>query len=97
MSSAEVQQLLVGTEDSPLGNIPALRSVADQISQFPPENYEIYYGSLDGNVVLVPSPARFNELESIFMRYYNQVMADEISVEDAMNAAQTELSSVVTC
>jgi len=97
MSSADVQQLLVGTEDSPLGNIPALRSVAEGISQFPPENYEIYYGSLDGNVRLVPSPPRFNELESIFMRYYNQVMADEISVEDAMNAAQTELSSVVTC
>lgn len=97
MSSADVQQLLVGTEDSPLGNIPALRSVADQISQFPPANYEIFYGSLDGNVRLVPSPPRFNELESIFMRYYNQVMADEISVEDAMNAAQTELSNVVSC
>jgi hypothetical protein len=52
---------------------------------------------LDGSVRLVPSPPRFNELESIFMRYYNQVMADEISVEDAMNAAQTELSTVVTC
>jgi multiple sugar transport system substrate-binding protein len=97
MSSADVQQLLVGTENSPLGNIPALRSVADGISQFPPANYGIYYGSLDGNVRLVPSPPRFNELESIFMRYYNQVMADEISVEDAMNGAQTELSSVVTC
>jgi multiple sugar transport system substrate-binding protein len=97
MSSAEVQELLVGTEESPLGNIPALRSVADQISAYPPENYEIFYGSLDGNMVLVPSPPRFNELESIFMRYYNQVMADEISVEDAMNGAQTELSSVVTC
>lgn len=97
MSSADVQQLLVGTEDSPLGNIPALRSVAEGISQFPPANYGIYYGSLDGNVRLVPSPPRFNELESIFMRYYNQVMADEISVEDAMNAAQTELSTVVTC
>jgi ABC-type glycerol-3-phosphate transport system substrate-binding protein len=97
MSSADVQQLLVGTEDSPLGNIPALRSVAEGISPFPPANYGIYYGSLDGNVRLVPSPPRFNELESIFMRYYNQVMADEISVEDAMNAAQTELSTVVTC
>lgn len=97
MSSADVQQLLVGTEDSPLGNIPALRSVAEGISQFPPANYGIYYGSLDGNVRLVPSPPRFNELESIFMRYYNQIMADEISVEDGLNGAQTELSSVVTC
>jgi ABC-type glycerol-3-phosphate transport system substrate-binding protein len=97
MSSAEAQEILVGTEDSPLGNIPSSRSVAAEISQFPPENYEIFYGSLDGNVVLVPSPPRFNELESIFMRYYNQIMADEISVEDAMNAATTELSNVITC
>ena len=97
MSSAQAQEILVGTEDSPLGNIPSSRSVAEEISQFPPENYEIFYGSLDGNVVLVPSPPRFNELESIFMRYYNQIMADEISVEDAMSAAETELSTIITC
>lgn len=99
MSSADVQEGLIASVDSgsPLGNIPALRSVADQMSQFPPENYEIFYGSLDGNVRPVTSPPRFNELESIFIRYVDLVMANEMTVEDAMNAAQTELMSVVTC
>jgi multiple sugar transport system substrate-binding protein len=99
MSSPEVQQGLVASVDSgsPLGNIPASRSVAETMSQFPPENYGIFYGSLDGNVRLVTSPPRFNELESIFIRYVDLVLADEMTVEDAMNAAQTELMSVVRC
>jgi ABC-type glycerol-3-phosphate transport system substrate-binding protein len=45
----------------------------------------------------VTAPPRFNELESIFIRYLDQVMANEMSVEDAMNAAQTELMSVISC
>jgi multiple sugar transport system substrate-binding protein len=99
MTSKSVQETLVASEDtgSPLGNIPSRRSVADELSQFPPANYKAFYGSLDGNVELVTAPPRFNELESIFMRYFNSVMADETSVEDAMNAAQAELTSVVTC
>lgn len=99
MSSADVQEGLIASVDSgsPLGNIPALRSVADQMSQFPPENYGIFYGSLDGSVRPVTAPPRFNELESIFIRYVDLVMANEMSVEDAMNAAQTELLSVVAC
>jgi multiple sugar transport system substrate-binding protein len=99
MSSADVQEGLIASVDSgsPLGNIPALRSVAEQMSQFPPENYEIFYGSLDGNVRSVTAPPRFNELESIFIRYVDLVLANEMTVEDAMNAAQTELMSVVSC
>lgn len=99
MSSSGVQEGLVASVDSgsPLGNIPASRSVAEMLSQFPPENYEIFYGSLDGNVRLVTAPPRFNELESIFIRYVDLVLADEMTVEDAMNAAQTELMSVVSC
>jgi ABC-type glycerol-3-phosphate transport system substrate-binding protein len=99
MSSKDVQEGLVASVDSgsPLGNIPASRSVADELSQFPPANYKAFYGSLEGNMRLETAPPRFNELESIFIRYLDQVMADEMSVEDAMNAAQTELMSVVTC
>lgn len=99
MSSQEVQQGLVASVESgsPLGNIPASRTVAEQLSQFPPANYNAYYGSLDGNARPVTSPPRFNEMESIFIRYLDQVIADEMSVEDAMNAAQTELMSVITC
>jgi multiple sugar transport system substrate-binding protein len=98
MTSPEVEELLIAADDNtPLGNIPARRSVADLMAQFPPENYEIFYGSLDGNVKLVPSPSRFNEMESIYMRYFNTVMADEMSTEEAMTAAQNELMGVVSC
>lgn len=99
MSSQEVQRGLVASVDSgsPLGNIPASRTVAEELSQFPPANYTAFYGSLDGNTAPVTAPARFNELESIFIRYLDLVMANEMSVEDAMNAAQTELMSVVSC
>ncbi len=99
MSSQTVQQGLVASVDtgSPLGNIPASRTIAEELSQFPPANYQAFYGALDGNVRPVTAPPRFNELESIFVRYLDQVMADEMSVEDAMNAAQTELMSVVSC
>jgi len=36
-------------------------------------------------------------MENIFLRYTGSIFADEMSVTDAMTAAQTELSSVVTC
>ncbi|GIK27303.1 MAG: sugar ABC transporter substrate-binding protein [Chloroflexi bacterium] len=99
MSSAQVQEGLIASVDtgSPLGNIPALRSVAEQMSQFPPENYKAFYNSVDGNARPVTAPPRFNELESIFIRYVDLVLANEMTVEDAMNAAQTELMGVVTC
>jgi multiple sugar transport system substrate-binding protein len=99
MSSTQVQEGLVASVDSgsPLGNIPASRSVAEGLSQFPPENFDAFYGSLEGNMRLVTAPPRFNELESIFVRYLDLVMANEMTVEDAMNAAQTELMSVVSC
>lgn len=99
MSSTTVQEGLVASVDSgsPLGNIPASRSVAEELSQFPPANYQAFYGSLDGSVKPVTAPPRFNELESIFIRYLDQVMANEMTVEDAMNAAQTELMSVISC
>ena len=99
MSSQEVQQGLVASVDSgsPLGNIPASRTVAEGLSAFPPANYGAYYASLDGTVRPVTAPPRFNEMESIWVRYVDQVLADEMSVEDAMNAAQTELMSVISC
>lgn len=98
MTSPEVQELLVASDDNtPLGNIPARRSVADLLSQFPPERYDLFYGVLNGDVELVPAPPRFNEMESIYIRYFNSVMADEMGAEEAMNAAQAEMESVVSC
>jgi multiple sugar transport system substrate-binding protein len=96
MTNESVEERLVGTVDSPLGNVPARRSVAEQMTQFPPENAMLYYDVLNGPAKLVPAPPRFNEMESIFLRYTGSIFADEMSVEDAMAAAQTELSSVVT-
>jgi ABC-type glycerol-3-phosphate transport system substrate-binding protein len=97
MTNSSVQERLVGTVDSPLGNVPARRSVAEQMTQFPPPNGMLFYDVLDSPARLVPAPPRFNEMESIFIRYTGSIFADEMSVADAMDAAQTELSSVVTC
>jgi multiple sugar transport system substrate-binding protein len=97
MTNSSVEERLVGTVDSPLGNVPARRSVAEQMTQFPPENAMLYYDVLESPAKLVPAPPRFNEMESIFIRYTGTIFADEMSVADAMSAAQTELESVVTC
>jgi multiple sugar transport system substrate-binding protein len=98
MTSEAVQDVLVGgAEEGPLFNIPARRSVAEKMLQFPPDNQGVFYGALDGNVALVPSPPRFNELGSIYDRYFSAIMADEMPVEEALAAAQNELLSVVTC
>jgi len=104
MLSDEVENGLLGTTDAPASNIPARRSVAAGIAEFPPPNSEIFYDSLDGNASLsgdaaqmVTSPSRFSEMENIFLRYTGLIFADEMTVEDAMAAAQTELQSVITC
>jgi hypothetical protein len=67
------------------------------MADFPPENSEIFYGSLEEAAKLVPAPPRFNQAESVFLRYTGLIFADEMSVEDAMSAAQAELESIVTC
>jgi len=71
--------------------------VAEEMTKFPPKNGMLYYDVLNSPAKLVPAPPRFNEMENIFIRYTGSIFADEMTVEDAMNAAQTELSSVVTC
>ena len=64
---------------------------------FLPTNSAIFYGSLEGSAKLVPAPRRFSQMESTFLRYTGLIFADEMSVKDAMDAAQTELASIVTC
>ncbi len=97
MTNVSVEQALLGTADSPVGNVPSRLSVADQMNQFPPPNALLYYHVLDGKAKLVPAPPKFNQLENIFIRYTSSIFADESSVADAMNGAQSELSSVVSC
>lgn len=102
--SDEVQQGLLGAADAPASNIPARRSVAAGIAEFPPANSGIFYASLDGEASLsgdaarmVTAPPRYSEMENIFLRYTGLIFADEMSVADATAAAQTELESVVAC
>jgi multiple sugar transport system substrate-binding protein len=97
LTRADVQEGLVGSVDAPVTNIPARRSVAERMDEFPPANSEIFYGSLEGAAELVPAPARFNEMENVFLRYTGLIFADEMSVEEAMQAATDELRTIVTC
>ena len=95
MTRASSQERLIGSADSPLSNIPARRSVAKQMSDFPPANSGIFYNSLEGDAELVPAPPSFNEMENIFLRYTGLIFADEMTVEEAMSAAQAELEAVL--
>ncbi len=97
MTRAEVQNAMVGSVDAPVSNIPARRSVANAMTKFPPKNSAILYGALEGAAQLVPAPPKFNQMENIFLRYTGLIFANEMSVEDAMKAAQTELVDVVSC
>lgn len=98
MTTSEIQNRLVGSVDSPLSNIPARASSADMMAEFPPANSGIFYGSVEsGASALVPAPRRFNQMENALLRYTGLIFANEMSVEDALAAAQTELESIVTC
>lgn len=99
-SSPQIQQRAIGSQEAPATDIPALRSVADQIvaEGLMPPNSEIFYGSLDdGDAALVPAPAAFAEFESTIIRYTGLIMADEVSVADGLARAQQELETIVTC
>ena len=71
--------------------VPARRSVADspEFLKFP-ANSKIYYESLN-DMAFVPSPANFNELETVFMRAFSEMMADTKTAEEAMADAHQEL------
>jgi multiple sugar transport system substrate-binding protein len=95
MTKKEVQEGLVGGEEGVGTNIPTRRSVANQLTS--PENAEIFYGVLDRDVELVTSPTNFNQMQNIFLRYVGLIFADEMTVEEAMQAAQAEMQGVIRC
>ena len=43
----------------------------------------------------MPSPANFQEVEKIFIRYYTAMMADEVSIADGVKQADAELERLV--
>jgi multiple sugar transport system substrate-binding protein len=75
--------------------IPARRAVAESpefLAQ--PEHAALFYQSL-GYAAPVQAPANYGEVERILMRHLGQVMADEVKPEDALKAADQELTSAM--
>jgi multiple sugar transport system substrate-binding protein len=75
--------------------IPARRSTAysEEFLKFPP-NSTIFYDSLKDSRP-VPSPANFNEFETIFMRHVGEIMSATVTPEAGLAAAHEELSAAM--
>lgn len=75
--------------------VPARRSVAEspEFIKFP-ANSKIYYESLN-DTKPVASPENFNELETIFMRHFGEMMSKAKTPEIATAEAHTELQAAM--
>jgi multiple sugar transport system substrate-binding protein len=75
--------------------VPARRSVAEspEFLAFP-ANSKIFYESLD-DMKFVASPENFNELETIFMRHFGEMMSNAKTAEEAMADAHDELQTAM--
>lgn len=79
-------------------SIPARRSFAESDAMFelPPANAAIYYESVDDREAKpVPSPAKYNEVEAVVRRYLGQILANEISPEEGLAAADAEVVTIL--
>jgi len=74
------------------GGVPGRKSAAETpgFLAFPP-SAALYYQTLP-HTKAVPSPANFQEVEKIFIRYYTAMMADEVSIADGCKQADAELA-----
>jgi multiple sugar transport system substrate-binding protein len=93
LNSYEVQLSWVVVDGAP----PARKSVADSkefkaLAEPSPADMSIMWASLDYAKV-IPSPPNFNLTEPILVRYYSQIWNGEISVEEAVTGAHTELQA----
>jgi multiple sugar transport system substrate-binding protein len=72
--------------------VPGSKAAAElpEYLAFPP-SAPLFYATLP-HTKAVPSPANFQEVEKIFIRYYTAVMADEMPVADACKQADAELN-----
>jgi len=75
------------------GGVPGRASAAatPAFLAFPP-SAALYYASLP-NTEAVPSPANFQEVEKIFMRYYTAMMSDAMPIADGCAKAHEELTA----
>lgn len=74
------------------GGVPGRKSAAstEGFLSFPP-SAALYYETLP-ETKAVPSPANFQEVEKIFIRYYTAMMAGEVSIADGVKQADAELN-----
>jgi multiple sugar transport system substrate-binding protein len=74
------------------GGVPGRKSAAstEAFLAFPPSAF-LYYETLPFTKA-VPSPANFQEVESIFIRHYVAMMSGEESIADGTKAADAELN-----
>jgi ABC-type glycerol-3-phosphate transport system substrate-binding protein len=75
------------------GGVPGRKAAAQTpgFLSFPP-SAALYYQTLP-NTKAVPSPANFQEVEKIFIRYYTAMMAGEVSIADGVKQADAELKA----
>jgi len=74
------------------GSVPGSKAAAStpEFLAFPP-SANLFYQTLP-HTKAVPSPANFQEVEKIFIRYYTAMMADEVSIADGCKQADAELN-----
>jgi multiple sugar transport system substrate-binding protein len=74
------------------GSVPGSKAAAEtpEYLAFPP-SAKLFYQTLP-HTKAVPSPANFQEVEKIFIRYYTAMMADEVSIADGCKQADAELN-----
>lgn len=74
------------------GGVPGRKSAAstEGFLSFPP-SAALYYETLP-HTKAVPSPANFQEVEKIFIRYYTAMMSGEVSIADGVKQADAELN-----
>jgi multiple sugar transport system substrate-binding protein len=75
------------------GGLPSRLSESKNadLMSFPP-SAALYYETLD-HTKSVPSPANFQEVEKIVMRYFIAMLADEVSIADGVKQAHDELEA----
>jgi multiple sugar transport system substrate-binding protein len=90
----ELTSLETQTEEAAAGgSVPGRKSAAETAAflAFPP-SAALYYQTLP-NTIPVPSPANFQEVEKIFIRNYQAMMADEVSIPDGVKKTHEELEA----
>lgn len=87
--TSEATQIEMGERG---GGVPGRKSAASTPAflAFPP-SANLYYETLPFTIA-VPSPANFQEVESIFIRHYRAMMAGEETIADGVKAADAELA-----